>query len=71
MLNMIVSTKGTCGGEPRIDGHRITVKNILGLLFKTKEGIEEIKGTYETLSDKDINTTKEYLYKLLDSQIDK
>jgi uncharacterized protein (DUF433 family) len=25
----IVSTPGTCGGKPRIDGHRITVKHIV------------------------------------------
>jgi uncharacterized protein (DUF433 family) len=25
----IVSTPGTCGGKPRVDGHRITVKHIV------------------------------------------
>lgn len=29
---MIVQTSGTCNGEPRIDGHRITVKNIIQYL---------------------------------------
>lgn len=30
----IVATKDICGGEPRIEGHRITVANILGLLIE-------------------------------------
>jgi uncharacterized protein (DUF433 family) len=49
----IVSTPGTCGGKPRIDGHRITVKHIV--LDHQRGGMspDEIVSAYPglTLSD--------------------
>ena len=32
LMKYIVSTPDTLGGEPRIDGHRISVRNVLGYL---------------------------------------
>ncbi len=42
----IVSTPGTCGGRPRIDGHRITVSHVY--LCHQEAGLspEEIASTY-------------------------
>lgn len=65
---MIVSTIGNCGGEPRIDNHRITVKNILGILFETEEGMKEILDTFSSLSEEEVKEVKNYLYKLLDEK---
>lgn len=67
----IVSTKGVCGNELRINGHRIIVKNILGQLFETNEGLELLHSTYPTLLNKDIEETKKYLYDLLEEKVDK
>jgi uncharacterized protein (DUF433 family) len=50
----IVSTPGTCGGKPRIDGHRITVKHIV--LDHQREGMspDEIVSAYPSLTLSDI-----------------
>ena len=38
----IVSTPGTCGGKPRIDGHRITVENIAVWHEQQGRSVDEI-----------------------------
>jgi uncharacterized protein (DUF433 family) len=50
----IVSTPGTCGGKPRIEGHRITVKHIV--LEHQREGLspDEIVSAYPSLTLSDI-----------------
>jgi uncharacterized protein (DUF433 family) len=50
----IVSTPGTCGGKPRIDGHRITVKHIV--LDHQRGGMspDEIVSAYPSLTLSDV-----------------
>ena len=50
----IVSTPGTCGGKPRIEGHRITVKHIV--LDHQRQGMspDEIVSAYPSLTLSDI-----------------
>ncbi len=48
----IVSTPGTCGGRPRIDGHRITVEDVA--IWHERMGMspnEIVSGYPITLSD--------------------
>lgn len=68
---MIISTKYVCGGEPRIDGHRITVKNIINTLFEDVESLDTLLVTFPTLEESDIAEVKNYLLKLLENEIDK
>jgi uncharacterized protein (DUF433 family) len=46
----IVSTPGTCGGRPRIDGHRITVEDVA--IWHERMGMspEEIVSAYPTIT---------------------
>ncbi len=46
----IVSTPGTCGGRPRIDGHRITVEDVA--IWHERMGMspEEIASAYPSLT---------------------
>lgn len=39
---MIVSTPGTCGGRPRIDGHRIRVPDIVVWTEECGMSLEQI-----------------------------
>jgi uncharacterized protein (DUF433 family) len=50
----IVRTPGTCGGKPRIDGHRITVKHIV--LDHQRGGMSpnEIVSAYPSLTLSDV-----------------
>lgn len=68
---MIVSTKYVCGGEPRIDGHRITVKNIINTLFEDVESLDTLLVAFPTLGESDIEDVKNYLLKLLEKEIDR
>jgi|GEM_PF-6924021 len=68
---MIVSTKYVCGGEPRIDGHRITVKNIINTLFEDVESLDTLLVTFPTLEESDIEDVKDYLLKLLEKEVDR
>jgi uncharacterized protein (DUF433 family) len=58
----IVSTPGTCGGKPRIDGHRITVKHII--LDHQREGKspDEIASAYPSLTLSDIYAALAYYH---------
>jgi uncharacterized protein (DUF433 family) len=58
----IVSTPGTCGGKPRIDGHRITVKHIV--LDHQREGLspDEIVSAYPRLTLYDVYAALAYYH---------
>jgi uncharacterized protein (DUF433 family) len=58
----IVSTPGTCGGKPRIDGHRITVKHIV--LDHQREGMspDEIASAYPGLTLSDVYAALAYYH---------
>ncbi len=53
--SQIVSTPGTCGGKPRIDGHRITVKHIVLDHQRSDMSPDEIVSAYPSLSLCDVN----------------
>ena len=61
-LPRIVSTPGTCGGKPRLDGHRITVKHIV--LDYQRGGLspDEIVSAYPTLTLSDVHAALAYYY---------
>jgi uncharacterized protein (DUF433 family) len=58
----IVSSPGTCGGKPRIDGHRITVKHIV--LDHQRQGMspDEIASAYPSLTLSDIYAALAYYH---------
>src|SRR4051794_16968770 len=58
----IVSTPGTCGGKPRIDGHRITVKHLV--LEHQRQGLspDEIVSAYPGLTLSDIYAAFAYYH---------
>ncbi len=58
----IVSTPGTCGGSPRIDGHRITVKHIV--LDHQRGGMspDEIVSSYSSLTLSDVYAALAYYH---------
>jgi uncharacterized protein (DUF433 family) len=43
----IVSTPGVCGGKPRIEGHRITVQNIVIWHEQMGYSVDEIASMYD------------------------
>jgi uncharacterized protein (DUF433 family) len=58
----IVSTPGTCGGRPRIDGHRITVEDVA--VWHERQGMspDEIVSAYPSLTLSDIHAALAYYY---------
>lgn len=58
----IVSTPGTCGGRPRIDGHRITVEDVA--IWHERMGMspDEIVSAYPTLTLSDVHAALAYYY---------
>jgi len=58
----IVITPGTCGGKPRIDGHRITVKHIV--LDHQRGGMspDEIVSAYPSLTLSDVYAALAYYH---------
>lgn len=56
----IVSTPGTCGGKPRIAGHRVTVKHIV--LEHQRGGMspDEIVSAYPGLTPADVDAALAY-----------
>jgi len=58
----IMSTPDTCGGKPRIDGHRITVKHIV--LDHQREGLspDEIVSAYLSLTLSDVYAALAYYH---------
>lgn len=43
----IVKTPGVCGGKPRIDGHRITVQNIVIWHDRLEWAVDDIAHEYD------------------------
>jgi uncharacterized protein (DUF433 family) len=58
----VVSTPGTCGGKPRIAGHRITVKHIV--LDHQRGGMspDEIASAYQGLTLADVYAALAYYF---------
>jgi uncharacterized protein (DUF433 family) len=58
----IVSTPGTCGGRPRIDGHRITVEDVA--IWHERMGMspDEIVASYPTITLSDVHAALPYYY---------
>jgi uncharacterized protein (DUF433 family) len=50
----IVSTPGTCGGRPRIDGHRITVEDVVIWYERMGMSADEIVSAYPTITLSDV-----------------
>ncbi len=47
---LIVKTPGTCGGRPRIDGHRIRVQDVVSMYYVRGHSPEEILDDFPSLS---------------------
>ncbi|MEW4567713.1 DUF433 domain-containing protein [Tautonia sp. JC769] len=58
----IVITPGTCGGRPRIAGHRITVQNIVICHEQMGMTPEQIVEDYETITLADVHAALVYFY---------
>jgi len=56
----IVSTPGTCGGRPRIDGHRITVEDVA--IWHERMGMspDEIVSAYPSLTVPEVHAALAY-----------
>jgi uncharacterized protein (DUF433 family) len=58
----IVSTPGTCGGRPRIDGHRITVEDVATWHERMGMSPDEIVSSYPTITLSDVHAALAYYY---------
>lgn len=60
--NRIVSTPGTCGGKPRIAGHRVTVKHVV--IDHQRAGLspDEIASTYPSITLADVYAALAYYH---------
>src|SRR6516165_1891249 len=58
----IVSTPGTCGGRPRIDGHRIQVEDIA--IWHERMGLspDQIVSEYPSISLAEVHAALAYYY---------
>lgn len=56
----IVRTPGTCGGKPRIEGHRITVKHVVVDHDRAGMGAQEIVAAYPGLTLADVEAALDY-----------
>src|SRR5438270_10758770 len=63
----IVSTPGTCGGRPRIDGHRITVEDVA--VWHERKGMspDEIVSAYPSLTLSDVHAALAYYFENRDA----
>ncbi len=59
---LIVKTPGTCGGRPRIDGHRIRVQDVVGLYFIRGYSAEEIAKAFPSISLTQIHAALAYYH---------
>jgi uncharacterized protein (DUF433 family) len=57
---MIVSTPGTCGGKPRIDGHRIRVQDVVVWTEQMGMTVEEIVSNYPGMTLEKIAAALDY-----------
>ena len=58
----IVSTPGTRGGKPRIDGHRITVADVAIWYERMGMSPDEIVSTYPTITLSEVHAALAYYY---------
>ncbi len=58
----IVSTPGTCGGKPRIDGHRITVVDIAIAHERMGMSANEIISAYPSITLADVHAALAYYF---------
>src|SRR5437660_465011 len=58
----IVSTPNTCGGKPRIAGHRITVKHIVMCHQRAGNSPDEIVSAYPSLTLSDVYAALAYYF---------
>jgi uncharacterized protein (DUF433 family) len=58
----IVSTPGTCGGKPRIDGHRIKVADVASWYERMGLSPDEIVANWPTLTLSDVHAALAYYY---------
>jgi uncharacterized protein (DUF433 family) len=58
----IVSTPGTCGGRPRIDGHRITVEDVAIWHERLGMSPDEIVSAYPSITLSDVHAALAYYY---------
>ena len=58
----IVSTPGTCGGRPRIDGHRITVEDIAVWHERMGMSPDEIVSACPSITLSDVHAALAYYY---------
>src|SRR3954468_20003014 len=58
----IVSTPGTCGGKPRIDGHRITVEDVAIWHERLGMSPDEIVSAYPSINLSDVHAALAYYY---------
>ncbi len=58
----IVSTPGTCGGKPRIDGHRIKVEQITVCYERMGMSPDEIVTSHPTISLAQVHAALSYYY---------
>src|SRR5262249_3397854 len=58
----IVSTPGTCGGRPRIDGHRVTVEDVAVWHERLGMSPDEIVSAHPSLPLSDVHAALAYYY---------
>jgi uncharacterized protein (DUF433 family) len=58
----IVSTPGTCGGRPRIDGHRIAVEDVVIWHERMGMSADEIVSAYPTIALSDVYGALAYYF---------
>jgi uncharacterized protein (DUF433 family) len=58
----IVRTPGTCGGKPRIDGHRIKVEHIAVCYERMGMRPDEIVSSHPTINLAQVNAALSYYY---------
>jgi uncharacterized protein (DUF433 family) len=58
----VVSTPGTCGGRPRIDGHRITVEDVAVWHERMGMSPDEIVSAYPSLTLADVHAALAYYF---------
>ncbi len=58
----IVSTPGTCGGKPRIDGHRIKVEHIAVCYERMGMSPDEIVTSHPTITLAQVHAALAYYY---------
>jgi uncharacterized protein (DUF433 family) len=61
-LVRIVSTSGTCGGKPRIDGHRITVEDVAVWHERVGMSPDEIVSALPTITLAEVHAALAYYF---------